>query len=837
MAKVSRHLYLLFFVAYSSVHFCNADIATENKTTAEAPSTPVVTTPVLTPPVNPEQINVQVGSFASPQENQEALDEANINFDNASLSSVLYCLGQQKNINIIPNKDLEGVKVSLTTHNPLTLDRAWNVLLTLLEMNNFTLLKKQDPKDKRDLYYVVQNTNNGQEPLPLYSSESGTQPENLPHSDQVIRYIYVFKNIKAETAHAILAKMIEDRNITENKDLNLCIIKDQSLNIKAAMRIVKELDEGGLREAIEVIPLKFASADNVKKLFDEVLGTESTTDQQRIIRISALQPKEAAYFATGTKVLSEPITNSIILLGAHKHVEKIKNFISKYLDVPIDDAESRLHIRELRYIRAQDLEPVLQKIIQPPSGAAAEKALVMEGGYKVFEDVFIKAETDTTGESESTKHGNGNRLVVACNREDWKRLSAFIDKLDKPQPQVAMEIMIVDVTIDQSKALGFQMRNFKGKSLGKNINAEFAHLLEMPVFRTNPDGSDNANASLLRINKAYAEGSFYPSSATFGPAGTETVPDNIWGVLIASLQSTNAQVISQPYVIANNHQTCEVSVSKTLRVAGGLDFTKNVVTVVQKIVDLQALVQIKLTPHINLVGTIDFDIDITINQFKEASTAQAQTDQTILNRTLKTKASMGTGEVIGLGGFTTSKQVDSMRKTPILGDIPIIGNLFKYKSKDKIEQNIYVFMRPSVIKPRFEGEPDEYTQLKLDYAKLQLMKNDMYINDRDPIQRWFFKPTSQNIKDRVSDAARGILRPIDNFTYGKNQPKSVSIQDDPYYQVGEAIKEQRAKQALIKQEQEEAMEQTNATTQEQSLNGAEKAPEQSATPPEQQSHA
>jgi hypothetical protein len=117
------------------------------------------------------------------------------------------------------------------------------------------------------------------------------------------------------------------------------------------------------------------------------------------------------------------------------------------------------------------------------------------------------------------------------------------------------------------------------------------------------------------------------------------------------------------------------------------------------------------------------------------------------------------------------------------------------------------------------------------------MKNDMYINDRDPIQRWFFKPTSQNIKDRVSDAARGILRPIDNFTYGKNQPKSVSIQDDPYYQVGEAIKEQRARQALIKQEQEAAVEQADATTQEQSLNGAEKAPEQSATPPEQQSHA
>jgi general secretion pathway protein D len=777
MSKVLIHISCLLLAAYSLVFYCNA-----------APTDS--TTQTLT-----------VGNFATPQENQEAIDEANINFDNASLSSVVYCLGQQKNINIVPNKDLEAVKVSLTTHNPLTLDRAWGVLLTLLELNGFTLLKKENAKEKIEMYYVVSNQNNGQEALPLYSSEK-IQPEDLPDSDQVLRYIYVFKNIKVEAARAILEKMIEPKNIVDNKDLNLCSIKDQSRNIKAAMRIMKELDEGGLREAIEVIPLKYASADNVAKLFTDVLGAESTTDQQRVIRISALQSKEATYFAAGTKVLSEPITNSVILLGAAKHVEKIKNFINEKIDVPIDNAESRLHIRELRYKKAQDLEPVLLKIIQPPSGTATEKALVMEGGYKVFEDVFIKAETETTGEGESAKHGNGNRIVVACNREDWKRISAFIDKLDKPQPQVAMEIMVVDVNLDQSRALGFQMRNLKGKPLGTNINAEFAHLLAMPVFRSNPDGSDNPNASLLNINKNYAENSFYPSSATFGHAGNQTTPDNIWGVLIASLQSTNAQVISQPYVIANNHQTCEITVSKKLRVQGGLDFTKNVSTVVQKQVDLEAAITIKLTPHINLVGTIDLDIDININQFKEASTVRAQSDQTILKRTLKTKSSMGTGEVLGLGGFTTSKQIEGMRKTPILGDIPIIGNLFKYKSKDKTEQNIYVFMRPSIIKPRFEGEPDEYTQLKLDYAKLQIMKSDMYVADRDPIQRWFFKPSNQSIKHRIDDAARGILRPLDDFTYGKRRPKSVSIQDDPYYQVSEVITEQRAKGASIKQQQE-----------------------------------
>lgn len=104
-----------------------------------------------------------------------------------------------------------------------------------------------------------------------------------------------------------------------------------------------------------------------------------------------------------------------------------------------------------------------------------------------------------------------------------------------------------------------------------------------------------------------------------------------------------------------------------------------------------------------------------------------------------------------------------------------------------------MFIRPSIIKPRFEGAPDEYTQLKLDYAKYQIMKNDTYIQDRDPIQRWFFKPTNQTIKQRLSDAARGILRPVDDYTYGRGQPKSVNMQEDPYYRVSEALEQARSK--------------------------------------------
>jgi hypothetical protein len=138
-------------------------------------------------------------------------------------------------------------------------------------------------------------------------------------------------------------------------------------------------------------------------------------------------------------------------------------------------------------------------------------------------------------------------------------------------------------------------------------------------------------------------------------------------------------------------------------------------------------------------------------------------------------------------------------KTPLLADVPILGNLFKSKTKKKAESNLYIFIRPSIIKPRFEGQPDEYTQLKLDYAKLQVMRNDTYIPDGDPIQRWFFSPTHQSVKERVTDAGKGILRPVDKYIFGYDRPKSVKIKDDPYFKVTEALEKSRLQREGRKQ--------------------------------------
>jgi len=636
-----------------------------------------------------------------------------LNFENASLASVVDYLGEQKKINLIPHKELNDIKVSLTTRHPLTLERAWNVLLTLLEMNSFSMIKVNN------VYRIVHSKDNGFEPLPMYSSETGTNPEQLPDSDMVIRYLYFFKNIKAEMARGILSSMIEDSKIRIMNDLNCCILQEQCFNIKAAMKIIKELDLGGLREQIKIIPLKYAEADVLYTLFNEMLQLDQ---QQKDIRfIGPTTQKERTYFSSSTKIYADSAKNRLILLGTEKNLDKITDFIYKHLDVPLGQAESRLHIYELRYASAETLRPILENILKPPSGG--DKSPIV-AGYKFFEDVFIASDggTDTSQQSDSS-HGSGNRLIIASNKDDWRRLEKFIRKLDKPQPQIALEIMFVNINNTQDKQLGAQNWGFKGKTPGLGINEFETYNLSdgKPTSDENSTGMDTKYIQLT--TKDYEGGIGNPTYITLGrPTG-----DNIWALIKARFNISNQNIISQPYIVTNNNKSCNVKISQEKIIPGGLEAVKGGESIQNKVTKT-ATTSAEIEPRINLDGLVDLKIKIEMNEFKPETGTEAET----LDRRVETRATLYSGEVLVLGGMTRNTDKTTTTKTPLLGDLPIIGTLFKDKTKTQEAQNLYVFIRPSIIKPKFEGGSDEYSQLKLDYAKYQIMKNDAFAHEKDP---------------------------------------------------------------------------------------------------------
>lgn len=219
--KSMRYFSFIYFLLVATIHFRLFAAEVEQQQSQ-----------AVSPPVTQNLANVVIGkplidNSAVKQENNSkkpvVLDDEKIyfNFEDASLANVVNYLAERKSINIIPHKDLENQKVTLSTRDPLTLDRAWDVLLTLLEMNGFTLI------EVNGLFRIVASKDSGKEPLPFYSSVT-TDPEKLPDSDLVIRYIYFFKNIKSDVVQGILATMLDNAYVQINKDLQACIIKEKA---------------------------------------------------------------------------------------------------------------------------------------------------------------------------------------------------------------------------------------------------------------------------------------------------------------------------------------------------------------------------------------------------------------------------------------------------------------------------------------------------------------------------------------------------------------------------------------------------------------------------------
>jgi len=440
-----------------------------------------------------------------------------LNFKDASLASVVNYIAEQKKINLIPHPKLAAQKVSLTTREPLTQTRAWNILLTLLEMNNFSII------DVDNVHRIVESKNNKKEPLPFFSSRTGTLPKDLPDNDTVVRYVYILKNISTNVAKDILEGVLGRNKVRTNKDLATCIITDKCLNIKAAMKIIEELDNGGMRESIKIIRLKHTNAKDIALLFEQKIFDKPPSRRGPARFLPPRPKKEITYFSSTTKIIPEERQNALILLGIEQNINKVIAFIYKYLDVPIESAQSRIHIKELNYIEAPKIKKILDTIIKPPSGA---KKTPLVGEFKFFEDVTIQAERPETGEgTKKISKGSGNRLIIACGQDDWIRLEKLINKLDKAPPQISLEVMVVDIDDFTQKQLGTQLQEKAGKSLAKGMTFFTSHLRKVAFELTEGDDAK-------QYDPADLSGIIDPKLDTIGTSMvTIGKRESVWGII------------------------------------------------------------------------------------------------------------------------------------------------------------------------------------------------------------------------------------------------------------------------------------------------------------------
>ncbi len=658
-------------------------------------------------------------------------------FENTDLQNVATQVSQLYNVTFIMddiitplasgNKALKGNKLSFKTHKPLNKKEGWNLFLTFLDIAGFAIVPDADPKIFR--ITTVQKAQRAAIP-----SFIGVTPESLPDSDQMIRYVYFIENINPETLKGIIDQMLSTSAGPSFalRELKALILTDKAYNIKTLMKIVKELDKVSMPQSMSVLKLSRADAEDVAKLYADITKTEDANVMSRLF--PARRQPTSLYFPENVRVIPEKRSNSLILLGARDAIEKIENFVIKFIDVEPDKPYSPLHTYQLKYAEATNVATIMNDLTKFGAETAAGKVGGVRGGDKYFKPMLFIAEPST------------NQLIIRGEYEDYLKAVEIINKLDEPQAQIAIEILILTVELAKNKQLGGQIRSKNnGVScgpLGANVNFQTGNIGQGLAVNTDDGektypGCQRLLGNLLDLVKNLASGNTVISLGcdAFG----------VWGIFRALETITNSEVISNPFLLTTNKTKASVSVGEIRRLTTG---TIEGLNPVETQDDEEAALKVEITPQINSDGMIVLDIIVDITQFASGTNSQ---DAQRTKRKIDTKTTVADNEVIALGGLIRNKIEDNTAKTPMFGDIPLLGWLFKNRSKSESKANLLILVSTKIIKPGSEEGLAQFTNKHVDdyYGALGQMYD--VGQKKDPLTRLFFEESKKDVARRVED--------------------------------------------------------------------------------------
>ncbi len=730
----------------------------------------------------------------------------------ASLYDTAQDLAKDRDILLIPPQgaaDLEALKAQRVSYTPsigdrIPLPQAWELTKTFLEMSGFSLVQKNE----RTFAIVRESSIEGgaahRDILPLYIDP---RPEDLPRSDSRVRALIYLRNIKvptlAEKERHPLTNLIKELgskyvNFIFEPRSNGILITDLAPHAASIIHIIDAFDKRGGAQEIAYIPLAYVKATDIANIFDSLKKASAPAEGAGQVESSA------APFGSDTTVIADTMRNGIILMGYSDHLEKITDFITESLDVPQENGKSILHSYDLEYLDAATFAPALQKIVGSllVSGQATQ-APVRRGQEHFFKGVQVVAEgsveikikqdpewpvydqkgyPEAVGIEGATFRGS-NRIIVAARQDDWRIIEQFIKKIDKPNLQVILEIMIVNFAYDHTTTLATTVRS-KTDSAILSPGVQF---LSSQISSVNSVLGNTPTQLAEDLLQMVGPGSL-TTTLSPGPLiislNDPTTP-GIFGLIQILETIMKTQIFSYPYLMISNNQKGTVESEEIRRPMGDLVTTQNG-TYTIPVIDLPAATRITAVPHIVSPERVRLDIGFTMDTF-------VGTSFTRLTQSLNTTATLASGQILVMGGLARIDRNDTITQTPFLGSIPILGAFFRGRTEETTRTNLIIFVSPTIIRPRHKNElaTDKTRDLVCRVQEGNIIPLE---SDRDPVFRLFLKsppdstfntyfPESDNLPELRDTTC--IVLPEQKIHDLKNTRRSASQRSDFFNPFGQ----------------------------------------------------
>jgi general secretion pathway protein D len=579
------------------------------------------------------------------KQNNSPQQFVSIDFNNVDINVFIKFISELTGTNFVIDQRVKG-KVTIISPSKISLKEAYKVFESVLEVHGYTTVKSGE------VIKIIPSPDARSKSIETKLREEATAP-----GDRVVTQLIPLKYADPVEVKRLFTPMVSKSSvILAYAPTNTLIVTDVYSNIKRLIRILKEIDITGIGQELSVIPLEFADATKMVNLLSTVF---KPTAQKR----KGATQKEIT-------MVADERTNTIVLLTSEIDTLRIKRLVAM-IDRETPRGKGKIHVYYCENATAEELAKVLQNVPSQPAGQTKGK----QPAPLVSGDVRISADKAT------------NSLIILADKEDYMVMEEVIKKLDIPRAMVYIESLIMEVDADKSLDIGVDWAAF---------------------------GKVNLFDKETVVGGGFRQGFVQPEELLQGglTVGLLSEPVTIAGVTVSNITAiVNAvktdndfRILSTPQILTTDNEEARITVGEnrpyqtrsTTDVSGGT-FESFEYRDVGKI--------LKITPHVTEGRLVRMTISLEVTDIDQQATATTSSTLPVtLKRTVDTTVIVKDSQTVVIGGLIDDATRKNESKVPVLGDVPILGWLFKNQRYENERTNLYVFLTPRVIKSPAEAE-------------------------------------------------------------------------------------------------------------------------------------
>lgn len=566
-----------------------------------------------------------------------------LNLKDADIRVLVATVSEITGRNFIIDPRVEG-KVNVVSTQPMDADQVYAVFESVLRVHGYAAVTSGT------MVKIVPE---------VIANQDGSTLEGGAGPDTIVTRVIPLRHVAAAELIPILRPLVPQQgNLAAHQGSNALIVSDRAGNLARIEALIRRIDTAS-DTAVEMIPLEHADAA-------EVARTLTLLTEDKTAALTGVQPR----------IFADARTNSILLSGDPSTRLRMRALVS-HLDTPLESGEST-QVIYVRYGKAEELVPVLE---------ATAATLTEQGAGK-----------DAPKTATIQAHAETNALVVTADPAVFRALASIVRQLDVRRAQILIEGVIVEVGDEFATEIGVQWQstNLEADADGNITNSGFLGGTNFPgLIQPGIVGlAANPGAVGGGLNIGYVGG-------TITLPGSDTPILQVGALVTALKQDGGTNILSQPSIVTLDHQEAQIKVGQQVpfvtgqytNTGGGSSQPENPFQTINR---EDVGLTLKVTPHVNEGDSVRLDISQQISSL--APNPAGAVDLVTNNREIDTSVMVSDGAMLVLGGLISDEVRETIRKVPALGDIPVLGNLFRYRREDRSKRNLMVFLKPSILR-------------------------------------------------------------------------------------------------------------------------------------------